>query len=258
MENKNIQRLLPTLATFILMMAVQKLLNLLCGMFIPDQTLTSLVAFLTSVGLGIYFFCARPTMEDPESDQVESDGVKDLTAGHPVLCVLGTLAAIGILVGLMSLLGVWFDGETTVELSLLSVLSLLVLHPILEEYIYRRLFYGELRRLNPIFACLTQGVMFAISHDTTESILFALLAGVTFGALMEVSGTFLCGVAAHLVINLRSFWYLTFLRDRTNVCYTVDMFVIVGGAVALIAALVLHSMGVFQRREAGDGSEEAA
>jgi len=258
MENKNIQRLLHTLAAFILLTAVQKLLNFLCGIFIPDRVLTSLLAFLTASAFGIYFFRFRPTADEDNGDGDASDsGVEELSPGHPLLCVLGTVTALALMVGAMSLLGAWFDGESAVKVSVLSVLSLVILHPILEETIYRRLFYGELRLLNPIFACLAQAVMFAISHDTTESMLYALIAGVVLGALTEVCGTYLCGVVVHFCINLRSFLYLALLHDKTELIITVDMIVIVLGVISLIAALILNTMGVFRRRER-DGSSGGA
>ncbi len=130
-----------------------------------------------------------------------------------------------------------------------AVLSLFVVHPLGEEYLFRGLYYGKLRSMSPIFACLMQAVMFAISHNGVGSMVYALIAGVILGMAAERSNGIAVPVVAHMLINLRTY-LCTYVRtgvlaDETR--FAIDMAFIAAGVLAagvlLLTARLLPSYG---------------
>lgn len=84
-----------------------------------------------------------------------------------------------------------------------AVLSVLF-YPVMEEFIFRKLFYGELRKMNEVFGVLMQAVMFALVHFSAGEMIFALFAGIVVGAVREKSGNMLTPLLVHVLINLRA------------------------------------------------------
>ncbi len=108
--------------------------------------------------------------------------------------------------------------------------SLLVFHPLVEEYLFRGLFYGKLRAMSPIFACLMQAVMFAIAHNGVDGMMYALIAGIIMGVAAEGSNGIAVPVVAHILINLRTL--LCSLMPEGTLHFTIDGILIVAGVIS--------------------------
>ena len=258
MEKTAVKRLLHTLVPFLIMVALLKGIALLLDRFFTlDSALADLISFIPAALAAILLFRLR-TYEVPGDDS--ADATEPLRPRGFPRCLLLLAANFALLVGLTYLMAE-LNGSAASEvvhtdrvptLGVLPILSLCVIHPLIEEWIFRRNFYGELRLMNPIFGCLAQAVLFAIVHDTVDGMLFALGAGILLGALTEFSGRLWPAVAAHVGINLRSLFGLTLLAERGEIVNAADIAFGVVGAAALIALVILR------HREAKAEKEEAA
>jgi len=141
--------------------------------------------------------------------------------------------------------------------SILAFLSMIVIHPLAEEYIFRGLYYGKLRSMSPIFACLMQAVMFAISHNGVGGMMYALIAGIILGTAAERSNGITVPVAAHMMINLRTFLYNEWLPD--SLCFSIDLAVMAAGAISFgIVCLVLKKLPSYENSKKPPSTREEA
>jgi membrane protease YdiL (CAAX protease family) len=100
-----------------------------------------------------------------------------------------------------------FDGEPPFMFHILSwqVLRLLVLHPMLEELLFRNVFLRLLEwRLAPHWANVVQAFCFALLHDASAEgpwFYWAFMAGLALGAICQRHRAWGPGVVAHACIN---------------------------------------------------------
>jgi len=254
MEHTNTKRLLHTLFPFFLFVFVQRLLQVLFGTLdLPmDPALTELLSFLPAGAAAVLLFRLK-TYDSAEED--ENDPVAPPAESHPLHGLLGIIAAVAIMIVLMFLISVPFRTDSLIPArSLTAFLSLVIIHPIAEEYIFRGMFYGELRRMNPVFGCLVQTVMFAIAHDTVAGMIYALGSGIVLAYLMENTGRLWVPIGAHAVINLRSYLCLTLLADTPMLSTLLDRVFLIGGFVSFILFLIIRNA---PPRETADSEEDA-
>ena len=271
-EKNSVNRLLHTVTPFVLMVLVRKLLLLLFTRIVPAQNggeIGDLCAFAVSAAIAVFLFRARKFEEEPEDDPVPPLPKKKTSR-----TVLHLIVSASALVFTMFVVAAYLNGEAAFSdtvtavgkipsSTFLSVLSLLIVHPLTEEYLFRRCFYGELRRMNPVFGCMAQAVMFAIAHDSVDGMFYALAAGVILGILAEETGRLWPCVAAHIFVNARSLVCVTVLADRGNVRYAMDSVLLTAGAIAFFILAVTRARfaaepdedektgGSRSRREAG-------
>ncbi len=241
MERNDVNRLLHAMTPFVLMTLVERLILLLLGRFAPGAgTVGELGAFLAAVGLALFLFRTGSYAEEPEDDPVPP-----LLPKNNPRCVLHLAASVAALVTVMFIVAAYMNGEAAFSdtvsavggvpsLAPLSVLSLLLVHPLAEEYLFRRCFYGELRRMNPVFGCMAQAVMFAILHESVDGMIYALAAGVILGILAEETGRLWTCAAAHILVNARSLVCVTVFAERGGVRYAMDSVILTVGAAAFV------------------------
>ncbi len=88
------------------------------------------------------------------------------------------------------------------EYSLLAQLFLMAFMPaVVEEFIFRGIFYGSYRRKNVIRAALMSGLLFGITHLNLNQFAYAFAIGVAFCVLYEASGNIILSMTAHFAIN---------------------------------------------------------
>lgn len=241
MDN-NIKRLLHTLFPFIIFVFIQRLLVIVTGRLeLPiEPALTGLLCFLPASAAAVLLFRLKTYAP---TDEEENDPIPPPEKSHPGHGLLGVVAAVAVMIVLMFLVSVPFSGsdsEAPVK-SLTAFLSLVLIHPIAEEYIFRGLFYGELRKMNPVFGCLVQCVMFAIAHETVTGMIYALGSGIVLAYLMENTGRLWVPMAAHAIINFRSWLCLTVLAEEPLLCTMIDRIFIIGGFVCFILFLIIRN-----------------
>ena len=176
MDSKTgVSRLLHTLVPFMVMAAMQKGILLLCASTpIAGTDAASLVAFLPAAAVTAALFRVRTYTPPPP----EEETVGPLVPRPLFVCLLHGAAATAAMIAVMFAVSALTQGQATPydlpapsdsRITALTVLSLCLIHPVIEEWLFRGAFYGELRRMSPIFAVLAQAVMFAIVHNTGTS-----------------------------------------------------------------------------------------
>ena len=234
MEKTNIRRLVGVMMPFMIMVIVQRLGLLLLAMTGLPAVLRDMFAFVTASAAGIFFFrmsCGADALHIAAPAVPESGGGTGADGGddshippfRPKDTLFGrtmyTLVCVGALVAAMHVVSMAADAQVVEEFApgtmAAEFVSLILIHPLLEEYVFRWLYYRELRPMQPIFAGLAQAVMFAIVHGSVGGMVYALFAGVLLVVAMERSGSLAAAVISHMLVNLRSFVYLTWLADGT-------------------------------------------
>lgn len=252
MDKNSINRLLHTLVPFMVMAMVQRLLLLIYGHFGLDGRLADLFAFLPAAGAAILLFRVKTYHIYKEDERSETEPLKKKSTVFLLLQLLVTVTVMILLMYATAAFmgGMSYSSSQTVELNLLTIVSTLIIHPLIEEYLFRHLFYGELRLLNPIFGCMMQAVMFAIIHNTVESMTYALVSAVALAILYEQSGAIWTVITAHFCINLRSLLYLTVLAGRSNITQIIDAVLITVGCIAFLSLGVIEGRRIAAYNEA--------
>ena len=235
MNNITIKRLLHTVLPFMIMNMVQRSVLLVCRS-VPSQELVSLSAFIAACLAGIFAF-SRKTFTD------ESEENLPLIPRSIPVSVMLTVSACAFMVVLMyasSFIGGTAESEN-VSFTALGILSTLLIHPILEEIVFRKLFYGELRLMNRLFGCIAQTLMFAILHSTVDGMIYALCCGLVLALLYEHTGRILPCIIAHIFINLRSLLCLTLLSDLHDISRGLDIALITAGIVTFCVTIRMRA-----------------
>ncbi len=272
MEKTNVRRLIGVLMPFVIMVIVQRLGYLVFDRLSLTGTVWDTLVFVIASAAGVFFFrmsCGRELLllgryavtgtASEEDDGVPPFPEKDSVLGR-VLC---TLVCLGALVVIMYLVVYLADEKSPAEkmpFSVAELVALVFLHPLLEEYLFRWLYYRELRPMHPIFAGLAQSVMFAIVHDSVGGMMYALFAGIAFAVALENTGSLGVSVAAHALVNLRSFVFMTWLAGMETVRYAVDFVLVSVGFAAFLGLLVrqgLRGVGQLAETEEVDGDDAA-
>ena len=267
MEKTNIRRLVGVLMPFMIMVIVQRLGLYLTEMAGLSDVIGDMPAFLAASAAGIFFFrmsCGAEafgsgTVPAETSDAGEDDfrvppvPPRDTLFGQMMYLLLGT----GVLVVTMYAVTAAADAEAVPVPSVTAAdfVSLVLIHPVLEEYVFRRLYYRELRPMQPMFAGLAQAVMFAIVHSSVGGMIYALFAGVVLAFVTELSGSLTAAVGAHMLVNLRSFVCLTWLADAEPVRIALDFGMVFAGFAALLLLMIRRGLREF--RAAAEPEENA-
>lgn len=88
---------------------------------------------------------------------------------------------------------------------LLYFVSICILPPFFEEFLYRGVLFKHLQPLGEGPAVFVSAFLFAIGHISLSQTLFALAVGVALGYARSRSGSVWYGVLIHFVVNLISF-----------------------------------------------------
>lgn len=247
MEKNNINRLLHIFVPFIIMVMIQNLLRLLWDKIGFAGTLGEIIAFVIASAAAVIFFSLTSpadTETPPHAGAVRS--------------ILHLLFCTAMLVVSMYVTSAVTVNYTTraVSLTPLYALSVLLIHPIIEEYIFRGLFYSELRRINPIFGIIAQAIMFAIIHDTIDGMTYALAAGIFLGATMEKTGRLWVTTVAHAMINLRSLVYIKLLAEQDVVRKGIDIGIVSAGFTAFLVLLIIKNIPAAPKTGEPEGEVE--
>ncbi len=221
--------------SFFVMLNVSRVMALL---FSGSYT-AALCAFLISSAAGIFSF---NLISSAESDD---KGVPPLVKRSGFYTSLHVIFSSSVMIVAMGVVDYALGasagaGNRAIELSPIYFISLVAIHPAIEETVFRGLYYKELRNLSPVFAMLLQGVMFALCHDSVGGMFYALIGGVILGALVENTGRVWGAVTAHAAINLRSLLYTTVITSA-EIRNFADLIVLVAGLLSLIGIIMIQN-----------------
>jgi len=207
-----------------------------------------LVQFIISASCGvlsyIYFESLIPSPEKNKSEASVMSGrfrKRQFSMKRYVLETIPySIATVMLLIISMYLVSISFDSSVEQDMlseynaaAAVSFISMVIIHPIAEEWLFRGLYYGELRSMNPIFACLMQAVMFAIVHNGVGGMMYALISGVILGVSAERSNGIAVPAAAHIIINLRTYIYNVGSLPQ-ELLNTIDICVTAAGVISAV------------------------
>ena len=140
----------------------------------------------------------------------------------PALFALQALAAMAASL-LCNAVGGWifpdffagFAAEETVRMTasdlVVSFLSLCVFTPFVEEFVFRGVIFGSLRRYGFGYAAVASALLFGLAHGSPAQLAYALASGLVFAAVYEVSGSVRTGILLHALNNTVSFVFTSLL-----------------------------------------------
>ncbi len=259
MDRRKLSHLIHVLTSFMMTLIISRLAGILLGGVLGGVWL-SLVMFLISSLVGVVIYYVMP------DDFIEGGGDEFET---PPICTRGLgdviphfFICLTALTAFMYCVTLFLDGNNfsayirsePVEFSLVYFLSLCVIHPAVEEFIFRYLYYCELRYLSPVFGLLCQSVIFALTHDTVDGMIYALGAGVILALLLENTGRLLPCLLAHALTNFRSLLYLPVFEGMPTVRGGIDAVIIALGIISSLYILLRRGQAI--RRVSGASSGE--
>ncbi len=72
---------------------------------------------------------------------------------------------------------------------------------VLEETVYRGVFYNEYRKVDPWKAVLLSGALFGLMHGNLNQFVYATVMGILFALLIEATGSILSTMLIHFCVN---------------------------------------------------------
>ncbi len=222
---------------------ISRLVGILLGGVLGGVWL-SLVMFLVSSLVGVIIYYVMPDdFIEGGGDEAETPSIEvrgwGSTLPHFFICLTSLIAFMYCVTFFLDGHNLsQYIGRVSVEFNLIYFLSLCVIHPAVEEFIFRYLYYCELRYLSPVFGLLCQSVIFALSHDTVDGMIYALGAGVILALLLENTGRLLPCLLAHALVNFRSLIYSTVLMDSPSIRGGIDAVIIALGIISAIYILL--------------------
>lgn len=95
--------------------------------------------------------------------------------------------------------------DITEQLPFLTALLLMAVMPaVLEESVYRGVFYNEYSKHNPLKAVLLSGLLFGIMHGNINQFCYAAVMGIVFALLVEATGSVVSTMLVHFWTNAGS------------------------------------------------------
>ncbi len=161
--------------------------------------------YLVAVPLGILIMKTVPRLELPK---------QSLRAGFMVKAVFISLFMMyggNILGNLMVALlgkitGKTIDAAITTyamaDSLVMKVLFLVILAPVIEEYIFRKLLIDRMNRYGQKLAVVTSALMFGLFHGNFNQFFYAFGLGLVFGYVYLKSGKLRYSIGLHMFINL--------------------------------------------------------
>ena len=82
-----------------------------------------------------------------------------------------------------------------------QLILIAVIPPLVEEFIFRGLFFGTYRKCGVLRAALMSGLVFGMFHLNINQFAYALVSGVIFAYMVEATGSIWSSVIGHFVVN---------------------------------------------------------
>jgi uncharacterized protein len=95
----------------------------------------------------------------------------------------------------------------------ISVLVIAFIPCVLEETVYRGVFFNEYRKINPLKGIFLSGLLFGLVHMNFNQFIYAFAMGVIFAFIIEATDSILASMIVHFVINCNSV-VITYLLPR--------------------------------------------
>ena len=198
---------------------------------------TFLPLYLVGFPLGLLILRKLPKAQAPR-EQLENFTIPDMIKSFLIMVSLGYLCLyLGnfIISLLTNLFGVtptntiseYVTGDTTV----LQILFLVILAPIMEEFLFRRMIIDRTRIFGEKWAILFSALLFGLFHGNLSQFLYATALGLVLGYVYLRSGKLRCSIGLHMAFNFLGSIIAGFVDARAN---------------AGLEALQMEDAGVFE------------
>lgn len=87
---------------------------------------------------------------------------------------------------------------------LLTLFMMAIVPCILEESVYRGIFYNEYSKVSPVKAIFLSGFLFGIMHQNLNQFSYAFAMGIIFAILIEATDSIIATMIVHFIINATS------------------------------------------------------
>ena len=95
---------------------------------------------------------------------------------------------------------------------LMQVILMAVIPPLVEELVFRGIFFGTYRKAGLCGAAIMSGLIFACFHLNINQALYAFAIGIVFAYMVEATGSLWSSVIAHFAINTYSIGVIEILK----------------------------------------------
>lgn len=135
-----------------------------------------------------------------------------MSVGNVILTVLLTFLIMPLLTFVNALTMVFFDApmqdymvESSIQYPMWALLLVVAVLPaILEETVYRGVFYNEYARRNTRAAIFVSALLFGVLHGNFNQFAYAFIMGMIFALVIEATNSILSTMIIHFVINAQS------------------------------------------------------
>lgn len=98
-----------------------------------------------------------------------------------------------------------------------GIASVALVPAILEESVYRGVFFNEYRKKNPKLGILISGLLFGLMHMNINQFSYAFVMGIIFAILVEATDSLFASMVVHFVINATSVLASAFVGEAVMV-----------------------------------------
>lgn len=99
----------------------------------------------------------------------------------------------------------------------LQLVLMALLPAIVEEFIFRGVFYGNYRKYNIILAAALSGLFFGIAHLNINQFAYAFVIGFAFCLMAEYSGNIIIPMIAHFAVNANTVFMLAMMKNYVDI-----------------------------------------
>lgn len=137
-----------------------------------------------------------------------------LAVGFVANYVSNMLIAVFDFIGIDAYTDISYECDTALDVILFYV-SVAVLPALVEEFAFRGVILGSLRKHSDSLAILVSGVMFGLMHGNFTQIPFALVVGLVLGYIAVKTNSLIPGIIIHFINNALSVT-LTLISENDN------------------------------------------
>ncbi len=214
-------------------------------------SITAIIAIICLVVFGIWY--KRLNMNHPKGE------LKKILRTKSILGII--LLGIGIQVSLSLILNIiasikpdWFHnyGQVMEQLgrgnSLLSIIYIVIIAPISEEYIFRGVTFHKAYKVMPYMgANILQAILFGVYHGNIVQGSYAFLLGVFLGLVCFKLHSIFAAILLHMVINLSGILFGFISTD--SIFYTTGISFVV--SIAGIASVIIGTVILLKNKKTG-------
>lgn len=211
------------LGTVLITIAAGLLNNLIyaiTGNYLFNLLLSQLLLIVPS---GIYLISQKKGL-------AEAIGFRKIKIGNIVLLIILTFLIMPLMGFINSISMLFVRNDTTEVISevvgnagpLFGLVMVALIPCILEESVYRGVFFQSYRKINPLKGIFLSGLLFGVIHQNFNQFSYAFVMGIIFALVIEATDSILSTMIIHFIINGTSVVSIFVYRSMDLIYGTTD------------------------------------